>query len=405
MRTSNYIHYVTIPESKDYFLVHGYTGAVDKVSANVVRFLLDGRDATPSTHTKDEKIALESLSCESFEPVDSKCIEMLKGRGYLTTQSVEQEREFVQSLLRWLHEKSVRGSFPGFLFIPTYECNLRCPYCFETETRIDLNKKGRLDTVMSIEMADAAFATMDVLFERRKAPNMTLEEVRKKQKIGLYGGEPLQAMTRGVIEHIVRKGRSMGMGFRAITNGIDLHLFQDLLGPDGISNIQVTLDGPKEIHDRNRIGPKHRHSYDAIMANLEIAVACGTNVSIRLHADWKSVNGTPEILAEMDRRNLLGKKNFSVYTTPRHHWHIGQQFPIFPDMAPFQLYEKMQTIQTASAKPLPVPDVNLVEGKLNKYLGGGLAGLSTTIEYCSANTGGMHLLDLYWDIYACWDTV
>lgn len=408
MRTSNYIHYVTIPETKEHFLVHSYTGAIDKVSANVVRFLLERRDSRPSTHVKDEKIALESVADEpvaSDEPLDSAVVEMLRSRGYLTTKSVEEEREYVRSLTRWLHMKSVTGAFPGFHLIPTYECNLRCPYCFETETRIDLNKQGCLGAVMSVEMADAAFATMDVLYDRRRPPNKTLEEVRKNREIVLYGGEPLQAMTRDIIQYIVRKGRSRDMYFSAITNAVDLHLFEDVLGPNGIRRIQVTLDGPKEIHDLNRIGPKHRHTYDGIMENLKIAVGTGTNVTIRLHTDWKSVDRTSEILDELTRRELLGKKNFSIYTTPRHKWHVGQQFPIFPDMAPSQLYEKIQSMPPKVAQPLSVPDTNLVERKLNKYVAGGLGGLSTTIEYCSANTGGMHLLDLYGDIYACWDMV
>jgi uncharacterized protein len=36
---------------------------------------------------------------------------------------------------------------------------------------------------------------------------------------------------------------------------------------------------------------------------------------------------------------------------------------------------------------------------------GGIAALSQTIEFCSANTGGMHILDPFGAIYSCWDTV
>lgn len=38
-RTSDYIIYVKLPETGEFLLVHGYTGAIDLVQPNVVEFL------------------------------------------------------------------------------------------------------------------------------------------------------------------------------------------------------------------------------------------------------------------------------------------------------------------------------------------------------------------------------
>src|SRR5215471_15192742 len=147
MRTSNYIHYVTLPDCRNYYLIHGYTGAIDKVSPEVVRFLLDHRDLTPgpcpSTHTKDEAVAIQSLGEAGRSPVKPETIDLLASRGYLTQKSVQEEHDYVVSLTHRFHDLAVSRQRPGFLIIPTYECNLRCPYCFETGTRIDLKREGR----------------------------------------------------------------------------------------------------------------------------------------------------------------------------------------------------------------------------------------------------------------------
>jgi uncharacterized protein len=60
-----------------------------------------------------------------------------------------------------------------------------------------------------------------------------------------FGGEPLAAANKPLIEYIVRRASEMGpAAFGAVTNGTDLDAYVDLLGPSRISSLQVTLDGP-----------------------------------------------------------------------------------------------------------------------------------------------------------------
>jgi hypothetical protein len=44
LRTSDYTIYVKLPETGEFLLVHGYTGAIDLVQPNVVEFLASKRD-------------------------------------------------------------------------------------------------------------------------------------------------------------------------------------------------------------------------------------------------------------------------------------------------------------------------------------------------------------------------
>ncbi len=59
--------------------------------------------------------------------------------------------------------------------------------------------------------------------------------------------------------HHDRIGRLMaganerGMGVAVVTNGYDVEAFLPLLLGGAVREVQVTLDGPPEIHDRRRV--------------------------------------------------------------------------------------------------------------------------------------------------------
>jgi uncharacterized protein len=167
MRTSNYVAYVHVPETDDYYLVHGYSGAVDKVSPSLVRYMLDRCDPSHTWQTKDEEVVAETLRGREFDEPSDGAVEMLKGRGYLTEMTTPEELHYVERLAGFLHRKKVASTPPGFMFVPSYECNLRCPYCFETDTRRELGKLKVLQNVMTPQMVDAAFKSMDMIIEQR----------------------------------------------------------------------------------------------------------------------------------------------------------------------------------------------------------------------------------------------
>lgn len=404
MRTSSYINYLPSTPDSDFFLVHGYNGSVDKVSKDVVAFLLRHRVPGTATHTKDEDLALRALDGAAPGDPEPGVIAGLVERGYLTEETPEEELGRVRHLLDWLHDRAVRLQIPSFLIVPTYECNLRCPYCFETSTRIALNRTENLKTVITQALIDDAFAAMDELFEQRCPAGRTVADLWRKTGVGLYGGEPLQEMCRDAVEYILAEATKRKAPVSAISNAVQLHEFRPLLGREGIRRIQVTLDGPEEAHNQSRIGPKHRETYRTILENLKVAVAQGVHIDIRIHTDWRSVDRIPQVFSDLESAELLGKKNLTTYVTPRNHWHLGERFPIYPDMAPAEVHNRLSQfpIIGQSAK---VPYADLVQRKLSKYLAKGLAGLANTIEYCTANSGGMHIFDPFGDVYACWNVV
>lgn len=139
LRTSDYTIYVRLQESKEYLLVHGYTGAIDLVQSNVVEFLKN----FGKPHRK--------------VVVSNNTIDVLQQRGYLTEKTPEEERARVRELAEVLHKHQLKAG-KGFLFIPAYDCNFNCPYCYEAA--ISRNGTGWTKEVMTKEMVDAAYEAM-----------------------------------------------------------------------------------------------------------------------------------------------------------------------------------------------------------------------------------------------------
>ena len=404
MRTSSYVIYVPIPQADFYYILHGYSGAVDKVSPEVVQYLLDRADPLHTWHIQDEDLARVSLRGRYSDPSEA-TIQMLTDRGYLTTKTLEQERIYVQQLSALLHKRTLARAKPGFLIIPTYECNLRCTYCYEANLRTELSHQRCLKATMSRELVDALFECMTFLVSKCADQAAPGAEPKKGVNVTLYGGEPLWTYTLPIVEYIVQKSRDQNMTFSAITNAVELDRFVHLLGPECIRWLQVTLDGPRDIHNQRRLGPQYpAGTYDQILNNIMLALEHDVKVSVRLHVDARSVHRVDEVMSDLSSRGLLGAKKFSIYVQTTHSWHRGHPVPAYPDVSmqgvqksleagPFRMYQE---------KGLSLSDNNVAE-KLDKYIRRGLIGLCPGMEPCSATTG-MHIFDPFGKIHACWDT-
>lgn len=131
----------------------------------------------------------------------------------------------------------------------TEDCNFGCPYCYEKNKR-------------SVDMSPE---TMDRLMEFIKgfAPLQQLNIV-------WFGGEPL--MRFDIIRELTRRFQSLGIPYKSaiITNGWLLtEKVTAVLDELNIEMIQVTIDGPSDIHNKKRFHLVHGDSFDVIRANLD----------------------------------------------------------------------------------------------------------------------------------------
>ncbi|AFY50885.1 radical SAM additional 4Fe4S-binding domain protein [Nostoc sp. PCC 7524] len=397
MRTSSYTIYVDLPGNQEEMLIiHGYTGAYDKVSQRVATYLRSLEHKHPPKPLYGDWSPEPTITGKVVPPTNV-TIELLKKRGYLTEMTVMEEEEYFSQVATKLHYFQSR-LMPGYIFMPTYSCNLRCPYCFQDHMRTNSAFKHLLQT-MQPEMVDRIFAAMPKI----EAGHGILDNPDLPRHITFFGGEPLLEASHSIVNYIVNKALSLGKAtFSAVTNATELTAYQDLLSPDKISRLQITLDGPPDEHNKRRIYADGSGSFEVIAENISMALSLGVEVSVRMNIDRNNIETLPDLADEIIARGWHKYKKFSAYTSPVHasnsqtsvkttfnSWELNQALDKmrhqYPNMQVIYrpndgLVEKAKQLFTQHRDPLP----------------------SFKSSFCSAHNK-MYIFDSFGDIYACWE--
>lgn len=320
---------------------------------------------------------------------------VLKRRGYLTELSPEDEVASFSRISQSLHVLNTR---PSHIFMPTYNCNLRCGYCFQDHMRTNPAFKRLLGT-MSTDVVDRVFAAMPSMEEGLGLPPSPVW----RESIGLFGGEPLLAQSRVIVEYILRKAKAETEGkatLWAITNGTELDAYADILRPEVFSSLQITLDGPPEQHDKRRIYADGSGSFDRIARNLTLALEQGVGISVRMNVDRTNIEMLPQLADEIVARGWNTFPRFVASTAPIMAY--GEGVDASTTMSSWELDRSLDRLreQHDSMRIIGRPDDPLQTRIQSLFRSHGQPQLNST--FCSAH-GGMFLFDSFGDVYACWD--
>ncbi len=395
LRASSYVIFVDLPDnSEQMLLVHGYTGAYDLVSQKVATYVRSLEVNKAPRPLYGVWTPAPMINGEVEVPSDQ-TVNLLKKRGYLTEKTVVEEEAFFVRIAKKLHEKALRG-LPNFIFMPTYDCNLRCAYCFQDHMRTDPTFSHLLRS-MTKPMIDRIFAGIIDIETHHDLPADD-EYVRR---IGFFGGEPLLARNRRVIDYIVKKANDAGKAnFWAVSNATELDAYQDLLNPQGISMIQVTMDGPMEEHDKRRIYANGGGSYERIVKHVTMALEQGVQIQMRMNIDRINIEYLPRFADDIVARGWNKYPGFSAYTAPIHasndnvdtrttftSWTLDKALNALREE-----YPVMHVIRR--------PDDGLMDRARSLIENQGYPNLHA--EFCGAHSS-MYVIDPFANIYACWE--
>ena len=138
-----------------------------------------------------------------------------------------------------------------------HSCNLACSYCFAGQ-----GKYHGKDALMSFETGKRAF---DFLIENSGS--------RRNLEVDFFGGEPLLnwEVVKQLVEYArsIEKEKNKNFRFTLTTNGvlIDDEVI-DFCNRE-MSNIVLSLDGRKNVHDRFRVDYAGKGSYDKILPKFK----------------------------------------------------------------------------------------------------------------------------------------
>jgi uncharacterized protein len=147
-----------------------------------------------------------------------------------------------------LREMILREGLTQLCLCLTEDCNLRCKYCIYSDNYA--YTRGYSHRHMSFETAKKAIDLYFSLIEESKRYNPWREPV-----IGFYGGEPLLnfGVLKSCVEYAEEEYGDFKLNYTTTTNATLLNKEKaDFLMQHGFS-IAVSLDGPEEEHDRNRV--------------------------------------------------------------------------------------------------------------------------------------------------------
>lgn len=141
----------------------------------------------------------------------------------------------------------------------TQNCNFRCKYCIYSD---DSSVRQRSHSQQKMSWATAKKA-VDFLWEHSiDSPDIN---------IGFYGGEPLIEfpLMKQVVEYSKKKFYGKNLTFNITSNGTLLSDEIILYMQENNVSLLVSLDGPQEVNDLNRVFADGSGTYQAVIQRIE----------------------------------------------------------------------------------------------------------------------------------------
>ena len=195
-------------------------------------------------------------------------------------------------------KRTTAGVVKALCLHVAHTCNLNCAYCFASQGKYHGDR-----AVMSYEVGKRA---LDFLIEN--------SGTRHNLEVDFFGGEPL--MNFDVVKRLVAYARSVekkynkNFRFTLTTNGV-------LIDKDVIdfcnaemSNVVLSLDGRKEIHDRYRVDYAGNGSWERIVPKFQRLVEARQGKNYYMRGTFTHAN--PDFLKDIQQMLDLGFTELSM---------------------------------------------------------------------------------------------
>jgi uncharacterized protein len=239
------------------------------------------------------------------------------GEFFFNSQIMTQdENEIIEYLDSLSEEKAIIKSREGNLYskfdylslVVTQYCNLKCIYCYGNE-----GTYGEKDVkTMSF---DTAIMAVDWFLNQVKVDE--IEDTNKKNlDFNFFGGEPLLAFPniKKIVNYIYEKSKHLNFipSYSITTNGTLLNdeIVQFFKSYKFV--IIVSIDGPIEIHDRNRPYKNGKGTYNDVINGLNILKKYKMSNSVTLRATY--IPGKGEFESIIKHLSAFAFRN--VFITP-----------------------------------------------------------------------------------------
>ena len=268
----------------------GSVHVVDEVAYDIISVYEQKEKDAVLAEIKAKYADREDITPEDIE----ECYEQitdLKNRGKLFAPDT------FEPMAGALKEKTA-GVVKALCLHVAHTCNLNCSYCFASQGKYHGER-----AVMSFEVGKRA---LDFLVENSGS--------RRNLEVDFFGGEPL--MNFQVVKDLVAYARSIekekhkNFRFTLTTNGLQIDDDVIDFANRECSNVVLSLDGRKEIHDRFRVDYAGNGSWERIVPKFQKLVEAREGKNYYMRGTFTHAN--PDFLKDIQQMLDLGFTELSM---------------------------------------------------------------------------------------------
>lgn len=243
-----------IRDSEKYFIVNQLSGNADILTA-------------------DEAGLIQSFKGSAQAMAEENLLSELISKGYLA------EPESEEQLYRRLYLDFIDNRDTDeiqLFFITNYSCNFACSYCYQDQYKNPADELRK-------EVIDAFFT-----YIRKEFPG-------RKKYITVFGGEPLLPGTKQMklIEYLIESSNKESLDLCFVTNGYSLPTYTNILRRGRIREIQVTLDGTADVHNKRRYLKGGAGTFDKVVQGIDSCLENAFPVNLRMVIDKDNIENLP----------------------------------------------------------------------------------------------------------------
>lgn len=296
------------------------------------------------------------------------------------------ERDLIETRFRGVRE---RKDYLHLTLVPTLDCNLSCPYCFQNKYRD-----------APVWSAETQAATIRFIKDR-------VAEGRREVQCVWFGGEPLLAkdivldMSRRIGDVVSEGGGRLNGGLRILTNAVLLDgKTAAQLADVGVKRAQISIDSLVYDGCERRGVLDKAGAASLLVRNIKEAKE-RLHVDIRINVSAENVEDMPRIMDVLDENGL--RDCYGVARVHNHEEETGNERLVGADTpaatpVKFKRPEKPTTVGRKDYADFELDDFMPRLSTAAKLL----PKLTPKGHFCAATQGHMFVIDPGGYVSRCW---